>query len=103
MGGGILLLIIELRVDSILSSLEGSKCSRIKPIREIAFGQVLFHEIGHHIHATMRPEHREKEDVADRGARKLNRDYVRQHYGYLIPVIMLAVWFYKLACRRKWI
>jgi len=26
---------------------------------------VLFHEIGHHVHGVARPEHREKEDVAD--------------------------------------
>ena len=35
-------------------------------LRDIGFGHVLFHEIGHHIHNTVRPEYDEKEDVADK-------------------------------------
>ncbi len=38
---------------------------RIPLIREGKIADVLFHEIGHHIHFTCRPEYREKEDVAD--------------------------------------
>ena len=94
---------IELRVDRILLGLEGARCTRINIVREIAFGHVLFHEIGHHIHATLRPEHLEKEDVADRWAGKLNRDFIRKRYWYLLPLIMPALWIYKFTCRRGWI
>lgn len=40
-------------------------------LREISIGEVLYHELGHHIHACARPEHREKEDVADDWGRKM--------------------------------
>jgi len=48
----------------------------------------------------MRPEHLEKEDVADRWAGKLNRDFIRKRYWYLLPLIMPALWIYKFARRR---
>ena len=53
---------IELRVDKIIRGLQGVPL-RIPILRNIVFGQVLFHEIGHHIHRTVRPEHNEREDV----------------------------------------
>ena len=46
---------------------ESSWWLRIPLIREGKIADVLFHEIGHHIHFTCRPEYREKEDVADVG------------------------------------
>jgi hypothetical protein len=94
---------IELRVDRILSGLETTAALKIKLFREIAVGHVLFHELGHHIHATMRPEHLEKEDVADRWAGKLNRNFVRTRYWYLLPAILPALWVYRFARRREWI
>ena len=51
--------------------------------RTACFGMVLFHEIGHHVHATVRPEFREKEDVADGWGKKLLQHYVFQHYWYV--------------------
>jgi hypothetical protein len=42
---------------------------------------VLFHEIGHHIHFTVRPEYREREDVADVWKVRLERNYWRQRSG----------------------
>jgi hypothetical protein len=38
---------------------------------EFAFGDVLLHEIGHHIHATVAREHSDKEDVAERWRKEL--------------------------------
>ena len=76
---------------------------RINLLREIGIGHVLFHEIGHHIHTTMRPEHLEKEDVADRWAGKLNRTFIRKRYWHLLPLMVPALWVYRFARRREWI
>jgi hypothetical protein len=46
----------------------------------VRFGQVLFHEIGHHVHTTVKREFREKEDVADDWATKLLGHYLQSHY-----------------------
>jgi hypothetical protein len=94
---------IELRVDKILLSLETTAGHRIKLLREIAIGHILFHEIGHHIHATARPEHAEKEDVADRWAAKLNRNFIRKKYWYLLPLIIPTFWIYRFSRRKEWI
>ena len=78
---------IELLVDKIIGGLKGAQ--RWLPIaREIVFGHVLFHELGHHIHRTIRPEHTEKEDVADKWAGKLNANFIRKKYRYAMPVIV---------------
>jgi hypothetical protein len=53
-------------------------------------GEIIFHEIGHHIHATTQPEYREREDVADEWQRRLLRAYLRRHYGYLRPLGALS-------------
>ena len=51
-----------------------------------------FHEIGHHVHRTVRPEYREKEDVADVWKVRLQRNYYRRRFrwiGVLAPVLRL--------------
>jgi len=65
-------------------------------LREACFGYVLFHEIGHHIDATMRPEFREKEDVADGWGRKLLRVYFRERYRFPRPVAKVITWMFKV-------
>ena len=93
---------IELRVDRIIEGLQGTPL-RIPFLREIGFGHVLFHEIGHHIHRTVRPEHKEKEDVADSWSRKLNANYVRKKYWYARAILGPAFKIYKLLRRKEWI
>jgi hypothetical protein len=93
---------IELRVDKILQGLKGAP--RWLPIaREIVFGHVLFHEIGHHIHRTIRPEHTEKEDVADAWAGKLNANFLRTKYWYAMPVMVAMAKAYGFMRRRRWL
>jgi hypothetical protein len=92
---------IELRVDRIIFGLNRLP-SRIPMLRDIVFGHVLFHEIGHHIHRTVRPEYDEKEDVADKWAGKLNRNFVRKKYWYALPILIPALKFYKLR-RKQWV
>jgi len=72
-------------------------------LRNIAFGHVLFHEIGHHIHETIRPQHDEKEDVADTWAGKLNANFIRKRYWYALPVLIPALKMYKIMRRKQWI
>jgi hypothetical protein len=78
---------IELRVDKIISRLPGLQIY-IPLLRYMVFGRVLFHEIGHHIHRTIRPEHAEREDVADNWANKLNVNFFRNKYWYAIPILI---------------
>jgi hypothetical protein len=93
---------IELRVDKILQGLAGLP-GRIPLLRDITFGHVLYHELGHHIHNTRRPEYREKEDVADNWAGKLNVEFIRSKYWYLLPLIVPALKIYRLMRRHHWI
>jgi hypothetical protein len=93
---------IELRVDKISAGLRGASV-HIPILRAVVFGQVLFHEIGHHIHRAIEPQHREKEDVADRWAGKLNGIAVRQNYWYAMPLIVPALKIYKFMRRKQWI
>jgi len=93
---------IELRVDKILEGLKGaSRWLRIA--REVVFGHVLFHEVGHHIHTTIRPEHIEREDVADTWARKLGANFLRKKYWYAVPVLVPMAKVYGFMRRRRWL
>jgi hypothetical protein len=62
---------------------------RVPFIRDIFLSNVLFHEIGHHIHATAQPEYREKEDVADQWKVKLQKCYMRSRYPMLLAIVRL--------------
>jgi hypothetical protein len=62
---------------------------RMPFIRDIFLSSILFHEIGHHIHATAQPEYREKEDVADKWKLKLQKHYMRSRYPMLTTVLRL--------------
>jgi hypothetical protein len=93
---------IELRMDKILSQLN-RKILLIPPRQDLCIGLVLFHEVGHHIQLTIRPEHSVKEDVADRWGEKLGTNFVRTQYWYPIPVIVPAAKIYSFMRRRRWI
>jgi hypothetical protein len=81
---------IELFVDNLAA---GIPLNPLIPfIRTAVFGLVLFHEIGHHVEATIRPEFREKEDVADGWSKKLLRNYFRERYHFPKPVSWLIRW-----------
>ena len=84
---------IELRVDKILKALEKMPAAFV--FRKVVFGHVLFHEIGHHIHRKIRPEYKEKEDVADNWAGKLNANFIRKQYWYALPLLIPALKTYR--------
>jgi hypothetical protein len=75
---------VWLYVDNILKS-SPAWTLRIPLVRYVEFGEVLFHEIGHHIHAVHIPVYDGKENVAEDWSRKLRRQFFRKHYWYLVP------------------
>lgn len=74
---------IEIFVDAILKPWEKGLWLKIPFLRETELGEVLFHEIGHHIHCSVCPEYREKEDVADVWKVRLQRNYARKRFVLL--------------------
>lgn len=84
---------IEIFVDATLKPWEKGLWRKIPLIRELDLGQVLFHEIGHHVHYTVRPEYREKEDVADIWKVRLERNYYRQRFSFLKVPIRIVRFF----------
>jgi hypothetical protein len=58
-------------------------------LRDLIVAEVLYHELGHHVHFFIRPEYREKEDVADTWRGKFVGNFLRLEYWYLIPVFKL--------------
>lgn len=78
---------IEIFVDNTLNRRGYRWLHRTNWFRDVELSEVLFHEIGHHIHFTARPEYREREDVADVWKVRLERNYIRQRYGWIRPLI----------------
>ena len=62
---------------------------KVPLFQDLLLADVLYHEVGHHIHKTTAPEHREREDVAENRQKKLGRDYFRQKYKWLKPFRMI--------------
>jgi hypothetical protein len=100
---------IEIFVDNELRGVENRWWFKINFIRESSLAGVVFHEIGHHIHATIHPEYRDKEDVADTWKVKLRRQYFRGRHPWirvilypLSPLIQLIIRFLqaKLASKK---
>ena len=69
---------IELFVDNIEARASGPP-GWFPLVRQYRFRSVLYHELGHHIHATIAPEYRDKEDVADSWVKKLVIERKRRH------------------------
>jgi hypothetical protein len=69
---------IELYVDKIAAAIAVHPWVPVG--RTAVFSNVLFHEIGHHVDATVRPEFREKEDVADDWGKRLTLNYFFERY-----------------------
>jgi hypothetical protein len=97
---------IEIFVDRTLDGWGDRWLGRTRWVREAEFSDVLFHEIGHHIHFTVRPEYREKEDVADVWKVRLQRNYIQRRYRLIRSLIrflhlggFVDSWFAKTSAR----
>jgi hypothetical protein len=82
---------IEVFVDKIEQSYPAWSL-RLAVVRSVAFSEVVFHELGHHIHASQRPEHRDREDVADDWARRFARQYVRRRHRVVTAMLRPMFW-----------
>lgn len=90
---------IEIFVDNTLRNCNGV-WRWFRVIRELELSDVLFHEIGHHIHFTVRAEYREKEDVADVWKVRLQRNYNRTRNWWLRRIAALLKFFLGPAWNR---
>jgi hypothetical protein len=77
---------VWLYVDNILRS-EEPWFRRLPILRYYALATVLFHEIGHHIHAVHKPVFEGKENVAEDWSKKLFGRFCRLRYWYLRPFV----------------
>lgn len=78
---------IEIFVDNTLMGWEKGWWLKLPFMRNMLVGDLLFHEIGHHIHSTVRPEHREREDVADIWKVRLKTEYNRAQHPWLRAIL----------------
>lgn len=90
---------IELFADRMVEGHFGLQ-SRMRMARDLAVGETLFHEIGHHIHKTKYPQHEEPEEVADRWKGKLLGRFLRRRYWYLVPPVFILRPLWNLIERR---
>lgn len=79
---------IELVVDEIVKELP-RPLDRLQLARDLVFGRVLFHEIGHHLHLTSRGIGRSDELSAKAWQERLSRMHVERRYSYLRPLMRL--------------
>lgn len=86
---------IEIVVDNIVANWFGPAMPRFLPhvpvIRNSAFADTLFHEVGHHLDHTVGAPAPSGEAAADAWQRRLLHTYFRKHYWYLVPFLKLAV------------
>ncbi len=91
---------IWLYVDNILHSMP-SWWFRIPLLRVDPFATVLFHEIGHHIHAVHKPIYEGKENVAEDWSKRLCHRCYRRRYWYLVPFLYPVITPINLARKIK--
>ena len=76
---------IELVVDQIVADLP-KPLNKLQVARDLVFGRVLFHEIGHHLHATRRGTGPSGEEGAESWGARLSRIHLTRRYGLHDPV-----------------
>jgi len=91
---------IEVFVDNICQGWP-SWLLRIPFLLDLAFADMVFHELGHHIQKTQVPEFKEREDVADKWSKRLSRHYFWRRYWYLMPLLFGLAFILKLFRRSK--
>ena len=95
---------IEVFVDEALAR-RPAWLLRMTFFRAMFLGSVLYHEVGHHIHATAKPEHRDGEKVADDWRTKLSGWHTKRRYpvttALMRPTIRTLYPIVRWA-RRRW-
>ncbi len=80
---------IELFVDAMLEGFPRF-LFRWPTLKDLILSRVLFHELGHHLHATQAPEHDEPESVAERWRMRLTREAFAKLHPRSIPFLRVA-------------
>jgi hypothetical protein len=80
---------VLLLIDNILDSAP-PWILRVPHFRYVPLSEVLYHEIGHHIHAAHRPVHDGRENVAENWQKRLHQVFLRKQFWYLRPITYLA-------------
>jgi hypothetical protein len=85
---------IEIIVDNLVANRFGPGMPRlvpyIPPARNMAFADMLYHEVGHHLNRTIRAPAPGDESGAEAWKTRLLRAYFRRRYWYLKPFLGLA-------------
>jgi hypothetical protein len=89
---------IEIVVDRVVPEVP-RHLRLFKLAREVVFAGVLFHEIGHHLDATVGSVARGDEANAEAWRRRLNAVHFAARYWYLRPVLAMLVRFSRLMAR----
>jgi hypothetical protein len=74
---------------------------RVPILRYLSLAPVLYHEIGHHIHAVHRPVYEGKENVAEKWSNYLSGQFLRKHYWYARPVLYVMWLMIRVAKRVR--
>lgn len=90
---------IEIFVDNTFSCVPDFAL-RIPLLKNLLMTDVLYHEIGHHIHKTIIPEHVEREDSAEKWRRRLEKRFIFSRYWYLLPLLLVLAIIAKILCKR---
>jgi hypothetical protein len=73
----------------------------LPPVKTFLIGEVLYHEIGHHIHRIEEPGYRaDKEAIADELKDKLMRSFLRRRYWYVATIARLCAPLIRPIVRR---
>jgi hypothetical protein len=91
---------IEIVVDRVVPVVP-SHLKVFRWAREVAFAGVLFHEIGHHLHATVGSAARGGEASAEAWRLRLSAVHFMNRYWYLRPVFPLLLRFSRIIARRE--
>ena len=70
---------------------------RLRLFRDLLVGPTLYHELGHHIHATQKPNRKDPEILAEEWADSLGKNHVRTHYGWMWPIWPLVRVLWRIA------
>ena len=92
--------VVWLYVDNILKSWPTWIC-RVPFVRHLLIEDVLYHEIGHHIHAVHKPVFEGRENVAEDWEARLGKRFFKARYWYLMPVLYPIAISRRLAKRIK--
>jgi hypothetical protein len=85
---------IEIFVDSVLREPLRGWWLKFPLFQDLLLSPVFFHELGHHIH-TLRPEFRDKEDVAEKWQARLEADYLYKQYLVMRVLVLIGKPFRK--------